>query len=73
MIKPEYLKIDATYLQDMLTGEQGQKNNALQTLIESLDIKIIATNIENKEVKEALESAGIKYFQGSFLAQPKLV
>lgn len=73
MIKPEYLKIDASYLQDMLTDEQGQKNNALQILIESLDIKIIATNIEKKEVKEALASAGIQYFQGSYLAQPKLV
>ena len=73
MIKPEYLKIDASYLQDMLTDEKGQKNNALQILIESLDIKIIATNIENEEVKETLASTGIKYFQGSFLAQPKLV
>jgi len=73
MIKPEYLKIDATYLQDMLTGEQGQKNNALQILIESLDIKIIATNIEDKEIKQKLESLGIKYFQGSHLAKPKLV
>lgn len=73
MIKPEYLKIDANYLQDMLTGEQGQKNNALQILIESLDIKIIATNIENKKIKESLEKAGVKYFQGSHLAKPKLV
>jgi len=73
MIKPEYLKIDASYLQDMLTGEQGQKNNALQILIESLDIKIIATNIENKELKESLEKSGVKYFQGSHLSKPKLV
>ncbi|PHR56208.1 MAG: hypothetical protein COA44_08950 [Arcobacter sp.] len=73
MIKPAYLKIDATYLQDMLQGEQGQKNNALQILIESLDIKIIATNIETKQMKETLLSNGIKYFQGSYLAKPKLV
>lgn len=73
MIKPSYLKIDAGYLNDMLQGEQGQKNNALQILIESLDIKIIATNIESEEIKESLQSSGIKFFQGSFLAKPKLV
>ena len=73
MIKPSYLKIDSAYLYDMLKGEQGQKNNALQILIESLDIKIIATNIESQEVKESLQASGVKYFQGSHLAKPKLV
>ncbi len=73
MIKPEYLKIDATYLHDMLTGEQGQINPALQILIEGLDINIIASNLENKQIKQVLEQAGIKHFQGSLLAQPKLV
>ncbi len=73
MLKPKYLKIDSAYLQDMLQGDQGQTNHALQILIESLDIKIIATNIENKSVKDALEKVGIKYFQGSYLSAPKLV
>ena len=73
MLKPSYLKIDSSYLHDMLKGEQDQKNNALQILIESLDIKIIATNIESKEIKESLQSSGIGYFQGSYLAAPKIV
>lgn len=73
MLKPKYLKIDSHYLQDMLQGEQGQTNNALQILIESLDIKIIATNIEDQMVKDFLEKVGIKYFQGSLLSEPKLV
>jgi len=73
MIKPSYLKIDAAYLNDMLMGESTQINSALQILIESLDIKIIASNVESKEIKEALENSGIKYFQGSYLAKPKLV
>jgi len=72
MLKPQYLKIDSTYLLGMLQGKQGQTNHALQILIESLDIKIIATNLENKEVKASLEEIGIKYFQGSLLAEPKL-
>ena len=73
MLKPQYIKIDSNYLHDMLQGEQGQTNHALQILIESLDIKIIATNLEEMDVKESLEKIGIKYFQGSLLAEPKLV
>jgi EAL domain-containing protein (putative c-di-GMP-specific phosphodiesterase class I) len=73
MLKPKYLKIDSKYLQDMLQGEQGQTNHALQILIESLDINIIATNLEDKNVKESLEKIGIRYFQGSLLSEPKLV
>ena len=72
MIKPEYIKIDSLYLHEMLHNEQGQKNPALQDLIESLDIKIIASNLENQETKVFLEKMGIKYFQGSLLSKPKL-
>jgi EAL domain-containing protein (putative c-di-GMP-specific phosphodiesterase class I) len=70
---PDYLKIDSSYLHDMLKGKDGQSNNALKILIESLDIKIIASNIEQKQIKEDLETAGIKYFQGSLLAKPALI
>ncbi len=73
MIKPEYIKIDSQYLYSMLQGEQAQNNPVLQSLIERLDIKIIANNIENKSIKEFLEKMGIKYFQGSLLSKPKLV
>ena len=73
MLTPDYLKIDSIYLHEMIQGKEGQKNSALKILIESLDIKIIASNIEDKEIKEALETAGIKYFQGSLLAKPALI
>ena len=73
MLKPAYIKINSNYLHDMLQNEQGQVNNALQILIESLDIKIIAANLESKEIKESLENIGIKYFQGSLLSKPQLV
>ena len=73
MLTPDYLKIDSAYLHEMIQGKQGQTNNALKILIESLDIKIIASNTEDSHVKEALEAAGIKYFQGSLLSEPKLI
>ncbi len=70
MLKPKYIKIDSIYLHNML---QGQNNPALLILIESLDIKIIATNLEDQTIKEALQAIGIKYFQGSLLGKPKLI
>jgi len=73
MLQPSYLKIDSAYLLDMLKGSNGQNNNALQILIESLDIKIIATNIENQETKDKLTDLGIYFFQGSFISSTKLI
>jgi EAL domain-containing protein (putative c-di-GMP-specific phosphodiesterase class I) len=72
MIKPEYVKVDSQYLYDMLQNERGESNPALQNLIESLDIKIIASNLENEKIKNSLEEMGVKYFQGSLLSDPKL-
>ena len=73
MLKPTYLKIDSSYLANMLKDESGLMNPALQILTESIDTKIIATNIEHKKTKELLESAGIEYFQGSYLGEITLV
>jgi EAL domain-containing protein (putative c-di-GMP-specific phosphodiesterase class I) len=73
MIQPAYLKIDSHYLMDMLKDKYGVSNPALQILTDSIDAKIIATNIENRETKEFLQSAGINYFQGSFLGEMDLV
>ncbi len=73
MLTPDYLKIDSIYLHEMIQGKEGQKNSALKILIESLDIKIIASNTEDAQIKDALETAGIKYFQGSLLAKPALI
>ena len=73
MIQPAYLKIDSHYLQNMLKDENGVTNPALHIITESIDAKIIATNIENSEIKEFLQSAGIEYFQGSFLGEMRLV
>lgn len=73
ILKPKYIKIDSIYLHDMLQGREGHSNPALQILIESLDITIIATNLEDQTIKEALQATGIKYFQGSLLGKPKLI
>ena len=72
-LKPSYIKFDSQYLHDMLCGHSGIQNNALQIMIHSLDIKIIATAVEEESIKIALQEVGIEYFQGSLLAKPEMV
>jgi len=72
-LKPAYIKFDSQYLHDMLCDKSGIQSNALQIMIHSLDIKIIATAVEEESIKVALEEVGIKYFQGSLLAKPEMV
>jgi len=72
-LKPAYIKFDSQYLHDMLCDKSGIQNNALQIMIHSLDIKIIATAVEEESIKEALQEVGIEYFQGSLLAKPEMV
>lgn len=72
-IKPSYIKIDSSYLHDMICDETGIQNNALKTMIQSLDIKIIATSTEDESIKDTLTKAGITHFQGSLLAKAQML
>lgn len=72
-INPSYIKIDSHYLHDMICDETGIQNNALKIMIQSLDIKIIATSIEDESIKDTLTKAGITHFQGSLLARAQIL
>jgi len=67
-LKPDYLKIDYEYLVDADGGEVVAALKSLQTITESLGIKLIATKIDNQELRTKLESNNIKYFQGRGIA-----
>lgn len=72
-MKPSYVKIDHRYISDMLQNETtGLKNESLNIMIQSLDIKLIATAVETMEEKISLEKIGIEYFQGTAIADMKL-
>ncbi len=66
-LKPNYIKIDYDYL--IGAADADTALNALQTITESLGIKLIATKVENQELRNALESKNIKYFQGRGVAE----
>jgi diguanylate cyclase (GGDEF)-like protein len=67
-LKPNYLKVDFEYLIDTESGEATGALKSLQTVTDSLGIKLIATKIDNDEMKKKLEDNNIKYFQGRGVA-----
>ena len=74
LINPSYIKIQASYMIDLF-GENGldAPNRSLGIITDSMEIKVIATNVESSEQKERLEKMGIHYVQGSFIAEPKII
>ncbi|WP_263834128.1 bifunctional diguanylate cyclase/phosphodiesterase [Sulfurospirillum oryzae] len=73
-INPDYIKIQASYMLDLF-GENllDAPNRSLGIITDSMEIKVIVTNVENNEQKEKLTKMGIKYIQGSLIAEPKLI
>ena len=72
MLKPNYIKIDASIVKDILTDESKQRYiKDLIIICLSRDIKLIAMGVETKEIYEKLVSFGIVNFQGYYIAHPK--
>ncbi|MDD3325120.1 MAG: LapD/MoxY N-terminal periplasmic domain-containing protein [Sulfurospirillaceae bacterium] len=74
-INPSYVKIQASYLLDLFGGENDldSPRRSLSIITDSMDIKVIASNVEDATQKEKLQKMGIKYIQGSFVGQPKII
>lgn len=71
---PDYIKIQASSILDLFEGEAAvSSKKALDIIIKTMDIKMIAVGIETKEDKIKLQELGISYFQGSFIEEPYLV
>jgi len=64
-IKPSYIKIERDYLEVFDDPEKADMVlNALFTISDSLNIRLIATKIENEDQRNALTDKNINYFQG---------
>ncbi len=68
-IKPAYIKVDQGYLTDiMISHHSGIENNALHIIMESLNITLIATAIEDEESRKRMQTIGVKCFEGRHIA-----
>ena len=65
-INPDYVKIDKQYILE-LAEVDSTKKNSFKELMDSLDIVIVATTIENEQSMIELKDLEIEYFQGRYL------
>ena len=73
-INPAYIKIQASYILDLFgENELDAPSRSLGIITDSMEIKVIATTVENSEQREKLQKIGIAYIQGSFIAEPKII
>lgn len=74
IIRPEYIKANGTYLQDiMMDRDTGKNSESFKNLVRSLGISVIAMNIEEEKELQTLQSVGIERFQGSYIAPVTLL
>ncbi len=70
-IKPEFVKIDGSYSQGIVTSEENQLFvQSLVNVAHSLHIKVIAELVENVEQQTQLTALLVDYFQGYFIGRP---
>ena len=69
----DYVKISANTLHEMATAEQPEGYQALKTIVDTLDIKMIAVGVDSQSLSDELKGMGIKFMQGNFLNEPALV
>ena len=69
-LKPAYIKVERDYLEVFDDpGKTDMVMNAIFTITDSLDIKLIATKIESEAQRDALAARNITYFQGRGVAE----
>lgn len=68
-IRPDYIKVNGKYLEDMMFDENtGKSRESFNNIAIALSISIIAMNIEEIKDFENLKSLGIIRFQGAHIA-----
>ena len=71
-MKPAYIKANKSFYIDMHNQGQNSSYESFNILAKSLDIKIIATAVENKEESDSLKEISIHLMQGKFIEEPSL-
>ncbi|MFT5664337.1 MAG: EAL domain-containing protein (putative c-di-GMP-specific phosphodiesterase class I) [Gammaproteobacteria bacterium] len=66
----DYVKINAKTLQDMNVADLSTPYQALRTMTDTLDIKIIAVGVDSQILLDELQAMGIEFMQGNFLDEP---
>jgi len=69
----DYVKINAITLQEMSRNDMPAGFQALRTITDTLDIRIIAVAVDAQEMFDELKALGIDNMQGNFLGSPEAI
>ncbi len=65
------LKIDRSFVKDVLTDSQGEAiTSAIISMAKSLNLKILAEGVEDKEQLALLKEKGCEVYQGFYFSKP---
>ncbi len=70
-VRPDYIKVNAKTLYDMTQAEIPAAYQALRTLTNAMDIRIIAVGVDTEELYQHLHKRGVKTMQGNLLSEPE--
>ncbi len=70
-IRPSYVKVSASVLTELTPEQMTSGYSALRTLVDTMDIKLIAVGVSNKEIYDHLTQLGVEYMQGNYIAEPE--
>ncbi len=68
-----YAKINATTLKGMNSSEMLSAFQALKTMTDTLDIRIIAVGVDSRQLYDELLKLGIDIMQGNYLDEPEVI
>jgi diguanylate cyclase (GGDEF)-like protein len=72
-VKPDYVKVDGSYCQEITTSSENQLFfQSLVNIAHSLHIQVIAELIETAEQQKQLKSLFVDHFQGYHIGKPEL-
>ena len=69
----DYVKVNAKTLHEMSRNDMSAGYQALRTITDTLDIRIIAVAVDSQEVFDELKSLGIDTMQGNFLGSAEAI
>lgn len=69
--KPDYLKIDGSFIKNILEDEKSQIiTTGIVSIAHRMDIKIIAEYIHSQAVQDKIKDLGVDFSQGYFFGEP---
>lgn len=72
-VKPAYIKANKSFFFDLNADGDATASDSLSIITDSLGIKLIATEVENREDLNKLKNMGVSYVQGSAIDTPDIL